>query len=430
MTTNWSLRNRLAMALAVFGGLVSLLLASIIYIASHDLEEKLIDDTLTAELDDFVARHLRNPQSLPEQTATIKAYLVAANGGATQVPNEVIKLELGRHALIIDEISYRAGVRLVAKQRFVVLYNTSALRQREAGFLLLLSISVLLVTLVSALAGRLLAARIIAPVNELARRVSELNPEDDSAPLAEEFPWIEVRRLAEDFDIYIQRLHDFIERERLFTGDVSHELRTPLAVISGAIELMLADENIDQRNHKRVMRIARATNEMGEISAALLGLAREQGGISSHTKECDVELVTREVIARYQALFKHKSVDIILDVQQPLTLQVDHAILSMVLGNLLRNALSFIEQGEVFVRINKGLIQVEDSGPGLGTDNIEQLFQPYVRSGDSKGAGLGLSLVWRLCKLTGWRIELNNRPEGGALAQLWLTPDSDEVMPS
>lgn len=421
MITNWSLRNRLAVTLAVFGGLVSLLLASIIYIASHDLEEQLIDDTLTAELDDYVARRQRNPQSLPEQTATIKAYVVAVEGETTQVPDALIKLEPGNHALVLGDINYRAGVRLVNGQRFVVLYDTSALRQRESGFLLLLSVSVLLVTLVSALAGRLLAVRIIAPVNELARRVSELNPEDELVPLAEEFPWIEVRRLAEDFDIYLQRLHDFIERERLFTGDVSHELRTPLAIISGATELMLADENLDLRNHKRVMRIARASNEMGEISAALLALAREQGMSGSQSRECDVELVAREVISRYQELFKHKSVDIILDVEQPLRLQVDHAILSMVLGNLLRNALSFIEQGQVFVRINKDLIQIEDSGPGLQTDNIEQLFQPYVRGGTSKGAGLGLSLVWRLCKLTGWRIELNDRPEGGALAQLWLT---------
>jgi hypothetical protein len=69
---------------------------------------------------------------------------------------------------------------------------------------------VLLVTIVWALTGRGLAARVIAPVGELTRRESELHPEDESAPLAEEFPWVEVRHLAENFDIYLQRLHDFI----------------------------------------------------------------------------------------------------------------------------------------------------------------------------------------------------------------------------
>ncbi len=426
MTTNWSLRSRLSITLAIFGGVVSLVLASIIYIASADLEARLIDDTLNAELDDYIARRHRNPFSLPERTATIRAYVVAEQGGTTQIPEAVRTLEPGLHALILDGISYRAAVRAVADQRFVVLYDTSALRQREAGFITLLSVSVLLVAIISALAGRWLAVRMIAPVNELARRVSELHPEDEPAPLAEEFPWIEVRRLAEDFDIYLQRLHDFIERERLFTGDVSHELRTPLAVINGATELLLSDETLDSRIRKRVLRIARATNSMEEITAGLLALAREKGDASSRSIECDVETVAREVIEHYQALFQHKSVDVILDVKAPLKVHVDHAILSMVLGNLLRNALSFTEQGQVKVKIDKNTIQVEDNGPGFGTDNPEHLFQPYVRGNHSgSGAGLGLSLVWRLCELAGWKVSLSNRAEGGALIVLQLASVAD-----
>ncbi|MGD8812759.1 MAG: HAMP domain-containing sensor histidine kinase, partial [Thioalkalispiraceae bacterium] len=350
------------------------------------------------------------------------AYVVTAQGDRQHIPDAVINLQPGQRHVTLDGTSYRASMRIVGDERFVVLYNTSTLQQREVGFLILLSISVLLVTLVSALAGRLLAARVIAPVNQLAQRVSELHPEDEHTPLAEEFPWIEVRRLAEDFDIYLQRLHDFIERERLFTGDVSHELRTPLAVISGAIELMMADENIDERNRKRIMRITRAANEMGEITAALLALAREQGDASSHSTECDVESVAREVISRYQEIFKHKPIKVQLHVHKPLQARADHAILSMVLGNLLRNAFSFTEQGEIIVTIDEHSVQVEDSGPGLGAHQEEQLFQPYVRGEHSNsGSGLGLSLVWRLCKRNGWQIELRDRAEGGTLARLWLT---------
>jgi len=421
MTTNWSLRSRLAITLAIFGGVVSLALASIIYVASADLEARLIEDTLNAELDDYIARRQRNPLSLPERTATIRAYVVTEQRNSAQIPAVVKTLKPGLHTIHLEGISYRAAVRRVANERFVMLYDTSALRQRETGFITLLSASVLLVTLLSALAGRWLAVRMIAPVNELARRVSELHPEDNPTPLAEEFPWIEVRRLAEDFDIYLQRLHDFIERERLFTGDVSHELRTPLAVINGATELLLSDKTLDSRTQKRVLRIARAANGMKEITAALLALAREKGDASSRLKECDVELVAREVIEHYQALFQHKAVDIILDVKAPLKLHTDHAILSMVLGNLLGNALSFTEQGQVVISIDTNTIQVEDTGPGLGSDNPEHLFQPYVQGNhNSSGAGLGLSLVWRLCELAGWKVLLNNSPEGGARVVLQL----------
>jgi signal transduction histidine kinase len=90
----------------------------------------------------------------------------------------------------------------------------------------------------------------------------------------------------------------------------------------------------------------------------------------------------------------------------------------MTIGNLLRNALAYTDSGEVRITLESGAIQVEDRGPGLQTDEIQQLFRPYVRGDDSKGAGLGLSLVQRLCKRQGWQITLANRPGGGTVARL------------
>jgi len=427
MAASWTLRNRVAITLALFGAVVSLALASTIYIASHDLEARLIDDTLTAELDDYVARRQRNPFSLPEHTATIRAYVIAEQGGTHPIPEQIRGLSPGFHNLEIDGTGYRAAVREVQEQRFVVLYDTSALRQREISFLILLTGSVLVVTLVSALAGRWLAALIIAPVTELARRVAQLHPEDEPTTLAREFPWVEIHQLAGDFDTYLKRLHDFIERERLFTGDVSHELRTPIAVINGATELMMLDDTLDEKNRNRVTRISHAANEMGEISAALLALSREQGDVSRPSIECDLLTVVEEVVERYRTLFRNKQVAVVLDVAQPSDRRVDHAILSMILGNLLRNALSFTQQGEVRVTLDKDSLCITDSGPGLDQADPAELFKPYVRGEQSSGAGLGLSLVWRLCQHEGWQISLENHPDGGTRALLWLAPPPAKI---
>ena len=273
--TGRSLRNRVAVTLALFGAVASLTLAVVIYLVSHDLERRLVDDTLNAELDDLVERRERNPLSLPERTATIRAFVVPHLQDIAPVPPKVAALLPGQHQLVLDETPFRAAVRLVGDQRFIVLYDVSALQRRERGFVLLLAASVVLITGISALAGRRLATRAIAPVTQLVRRAAELRPQDSHRPLAGEFPWIEVQQLAADFDDYHRRLHDFIERERLFTGDVSHELRTPLAVISGAVELLLADRSLDERNRARAARIGRAVAEMSEMTGALLALARE-----------------------------------------------------------------------------------------------------------------------------------------------------------
>jgi signal transduction histidine kinase len=429
MSVRRSLRYRVSVTLALFAGTVSLTLAAVIYLAFQDLERRLIDDTLTAELDDYVERRARNPHSLPESTATIRAFVVAATGGTRPIPAAVAALPPGRHRLELDGIPYFAAVRSVGEQRFVVLYDISASQRRERGFLLLLALSVVLIMTISAFAGRWLAARTIAPVTELARRVSELRPEDPPPHLAEQFPWEEVQRLAEDFDGYLARLHDFIERERLFTGDVSHELRTPLAVIKGATELLLADPHMDQKTHYRVARIGRAVAEMGEISGALLALAREQKTSETQSRECDVEAVAAELVSRYGELFRAKPVDLGVTVITRPRIEADRAVLAMVLGNLLRNALSFTDTGQVEVVLEADGVRVEDTGQGLPQglpeDGDNRLFRPYVRSGDSTGAGLGLSLVQRLCERQGWQVTLANRPGGGTVARLAFEPFID-----
>lgn len=418
MSARRSLRNRVALTLAVFGAVVSLILATAIYLVSHDLERRLIDDTLNAELDDLVERRRRNPESLPERTATIRAYVVSPDGKVGHVPREVAALDIGQHQLLLGDTPYRAAVRAIGAQRYVVLYDVSALRRRERGFVLLLGGSVLLITVVSALSGRSLATRVIAPVTELVQRAADLRPEAPLQPLAGQFPWIEVQKLAADIDDYLARLHAFIERERLFTGDVSHELRTPLAVIAGATELLYADETLDERNQARVARIGRAVAEMTEMIGALLALAREQETTSPGAASSDVPTVVNELADRYRALFRSKPVELVVEIVDRPKLQVDRAVLSMVLGNLLRNALSFTSAGQVTVRVEHDMIEVRDTGSGIDDVDVAALFQPYVRGADSEGAGLGLSLVQRLCERHGWQVSLANLPDGGTVARL------------
>jgi len=418
MSAKRSLRNRVAVTLALFGAVVSLTLAVTIYLVSHDLERRLVDETLTAELDDLVDRHQRNPLSVPERTATIRAFVVPYFSDTPPVPPVVAALTPGQHQLVLDDTPYRAAVRLVEDQHFVVLYDVSALRRREQGFVLLLAGSVVLITVVSALSGRWLATRAIAPVTELVRRAAEQSPDESHRPLAGEFPWVEVQQLAADFDAYRARLHEFVERERLFTGDVSHELRTPLAVIGGAAELLLADPGLDAGNRSRAARIGRAVAEMTEMTGALLALAREQDNATVPYPACDVEAVISELVERYNALSQGKPVELQLEVSGRPQVHADRTVLAMVVGNLLRNALSFTSEGRIRVCIEADAVAVYDSGSGIGDVDVSVLFQPYIRGPGSGGAGLGLSLVRRLCERQGWRVTLANLPHGGTLARL------------
>jgi signal transduction histidine kinase len=157
---------------------------------------------------------------------------------------------------------------------------------------------------------------------------------------------------------------------------------------------------------------------MSMITTALLALAREKGGIDIQDESGSSEAAIQEQIERYSDIFRHKDIRLKLEIVERPELDFDPAILTMVFGNLLRNAFSYTDAGHILVRLEKNRISVMDDGPGFDTQDLKQLFKPYTRGDKSSGAGLGLSLAWRLCERQGWRLALSNRPEGGAVAEI------------
>jgi signal transduction histidine kinase len=408
-----SLRYRVALAFALLGGLISLALGIGIYLASEDLSERLIDETLTAELDDYFDRRARNPDTLPEPTATIRAFVLQDVHSPAKVPSAVRDLSPGRHQLELDGVPYRAAVADREGERYVILYNEDALRHREKGFIAFLSGGVVVAFFSSAVLGLWLAGRVISPVTDLARRMHGMRPEDHPPPVAIDFPPDEVGELARDFDQYLERLRDFIDRERAFTADVSHELRTPLAVINGAVEVLLAEPIEDSRVRQRLLRVARAANEMAELIDALLALAREEAGGARTAVSCSVGEVVNDVADKLKVLYHAKQLSVDVQVGTEVILPIERALLAIVLGNLIRNAFSYTDRGSIAISVDARGVAVQDTGSGMDQAELERVFERFYRGAGSRGAGIGMSLVKRICDRYGWRIDLASTPGQG-----------------
>lgn len=249
-----SLRFRLAATFAWFGAVVSLLLSTGLSFTAHNLGERLIDETLRAEIDDYVSRRTRNPNSLPPATLSVRGYVHLPDRRPEDIPPALLKLAPGKHQLTLGGVPYRVAVLDKGEERYVMLFNEVRQIHREEQFLTYLVLGTLIMMLVSASVGWWLAGRIVSPVTELARRVGKATPDDDAPALATGFPNDEIGKLATVFSGYLQRMRAFIERERAFTSDVSHELRTPLAIVQSTVELMENDSRLDERQRERVAR--------------------------------------------------------------------------------------------------------------------------------------------------------------------------------
>jgi signal transduction histidine kinase len=157
-----------------------------------------------------------------------------------------------------------------------------------------------------------------------------------------------------------------------------------------------------------------------------LMLSRNERG----TGDTNLLQLVRQVLESNRAQFSGKPVTLRAEGDAEAHIAVPEAILSVAIGNLIGNACKYTAEGEVLVRVARDSVQVIDSGPGISAEDAAHLFERGFRgttSAGTKGAGIGLSIVGRLCELYGWKVAIAPREDArGAIASLRF----DSVRPS
>ncbi|HSM12009.1 MAG TPA: HAMP domain-containing sensor histidine kinase, partial [Lysobacter sp.] len=267
-----------------------------------------------------------------------------------------------------------------------------------------------------------ISQRLVAPVSWLADVVSHWDPRDPDAGLIEpqNLPrdaGHEVRQLSNALVGLAGRIGDFVARERDFTRDASHELRTPLTVIRMATDLMIEDPGISARSLRSLGRVQRASRDMEAVIDAFLILARE-ADIAPQSAQFDVLDIVREEVERVRPLLQDKPLTIAVREEGAPRLFAPPHVLSVMLRNLLVNAVSFTEQGRIEVCVTHDRVLVRDTGIGMSAEALAKAFEPFYRADLSReeGKGMGLSIVRRLGDRFGWPVTLTSAPAEGTTA--------------
>jgi len=423
------LRSRIIISFALFGfALTALFAIATLYMRAR-LEDQLINNTLAREVKNFVDFKRENPD--PNAPYKLSSYDIDIKGPAffANVPFSRQKYdETGVYD--IEELGsegkmrpYKLAVYKDADYWAFMRLDISTQKLNERQLLTGLGLAVLAFAILSLVIGRWLSRRVMSPVTHLAERISEMRQSGKPEHLAPHFANDEVGQVASALDGYYDRLTALVERDREFNADVSHELRTPLAVISSTTELLLSSEAITDKLRDRLMRIDRAAKQSTELTNALLLLSRSERSAPVDGETTDVAKIVDQVIEVYRSHLGRKPVDVRVEIMQPVEVVAPSSVVAVALGNLIGNAFKYTPKGEVIITVGagRGKVTIEDSGPGIKPEDAEKLFERGVRgqnSAGSKGAGLGLAIVRRLCELYDWRVSLAPRPQGGATATL------------
>ena len=387
-----------------------------IYLTELVVEDMLTRRALTLEAEHYWRLAEDNPDLALPHTANMRGYLA---GGRDPLPQGFEGLGPGFGRIEID-----GGDRLVhisdsGDDRLYLVFDEAGVSDLAFFFgLLPLSIVLLLMYLLLFVAYRW-SHRALSPIVRLARQLQTLDFEA-SGHVALELGALrrstdaEVATMVDALDQLAARINAAIDRERVFTRDAGHELRTPVAVFKGSLDLLetAPESHWRERDQQALKRMRRTVEDMETLLETLLLLARGEVA-AAVTDETSVNEVAAVQIDELRALADEKSNTVTLHEAAELRVRAPVKVVQIVIGNLLRNALTYTANGTVDVTVAANAVKVADTGPGMSRPDLANAFEPFYRAdasrGTSRGHGLGLSIVRRLSQQFGWQLAANSR---------------------
>jgi len=414
------LRSRIIFSFLLFGTLLSGLFAISTLFLQDILEDELIGSTLRQELDDYLVQLRRDPTLVEPFHTRIQGFITRPGDPNHSVIAQIRILDSGVHEVETSDGFFKAAVRKDEDLWAFLIYDITENQRLTNQLVWSLLVAVLVFSLLSLALGLWSSSRVMRPVTDLADRLSQLGEETPSPELAQWFPDDEVGQLAAALDAYAERVHHLVERDREFNADVSHELRTPLAVISGATELLLAQQDLPDKTKTRILRIARAARQSTDITTALLHLVRAEQGTNQDSQAHSISEIVEKLIHLHEPLLDNKPLELKIVGEDRVSVIAPESVIAVTVGNLISNAIRYTAAGEVVCTIGSGRILVEDTGPGIPEEELMHVMDRHYRGTgvSGKGSGLGLAIVKRLCELYGWSIHFENRKRGGLRAEL------------
>jgi two-component system sensor histidine kinase PilS (NtrC family) len=227
---------------------------------------------------------------------------------------------------------------------------------------------------------------------------------------------------------------------RLAAG-MAHEIRNPLAAISGSIEVLERELDLDPVNRHLMQIVLRETDRLNNLITDFLLYARP---IPRSRETIHLSQLIRDLL---QVFAKRPDIppgiQMETDLQEGLVLDSDPKLIRQILWNLINNAAEAMPQGgrlklsctqpdgpgapDGFLEI-----RVQDTGCGIPAEHVDQIFEPFFTTREM-GTGLGLSTVWRIVESMEGQVSVNSRVGEGSTFTVRLPrqqPSAEGITPS
>jgi signal transduction histidine kinase len=288
------------------------------------------------------------------------------------------------------------------------------------------SIALGVMTVVSVLAGWLIAGRILRPLRTITNTARHISQDSLGQRLALQGPRDELHDLGEVIDGLLERLQTAFEAQRHFVANAAHELRAPLTLERATLQVTLADPGLTLGTLRAACEeVIDSGRQQEQLIEALLTLARSQRGLD-HTQPLDLAVIAAD-LASSRTHTAAAGVHLHLALG-PAPVCGDPQLIQRLVANLLDNALCYNHPGgSVHMATDDhaggARLTVTNTGPAVPPDQIARLLEPFQRiapsrTGQHDGLGLGLSIVQAISKAHRARLLVNAGQGGGLIVEI------------
>ncbi len=211
-----------------------------------------------------------------------------------------------------------------------------------------------------------------------------------------------------------------------FVSNVSHELRTPLSLIRLYAETLEMGRLTSPEKYQEYYRIIRKESErLTALINNILDFSRIEAGRKEYDfRETDMSELVHNTLDSYRYQLEQSGFQFEEKIDEVPPLRVDREAMARSLLNLVNNALKY-SQDRKFIGVNlyrdNGSVKLEvvDQGIGIPHDEQQKIFEKFYRVGDplvhnTKGSGLGLSLVRHIVQAHGGQVSVDSTPGQGS----------------
>ena len=244
----------------------------------------------------------------------------------------------------------------------------------------------------------------------------------------------ELKPLASNFNVMIERLEESFERQRSFLTDASHQLRTPLSIVKSTCDVTLAKDRTADEYREALLSVSGSLSRMTALTERIMDAARFESRIfSMNMAEVDLTGILEDCVRLLADKALSRSVSIALSGARTRVFG-DREKLTDLFLTITDNAVKYNRQGgrvaiEVKEGVDEAVVTIEDTGRGIPAGEREKVFDRFFRGADTggvePGSGLGLSIAKTLAARHGGGITLESEVGKGSVFKVIL-PKKDK----